>query len=189
MRNNESTTVSPESSEISGWVKEMQTTYQTTFELISQTSVLGGSVTFVAAVSANRGDISYMIYSFYFFLLGMAISLGLLVTLSWFYGGIKGHISHPRFWEGIVALAAMGGGACLILAFIFLVLCIREMNYHTSATQALSLNPVVYLGYTTIGIEAGVISVIFMFFLLRKQRSEAPHPGEEGRTPVPTDPK
>ena len=98
--------------------------------------------------SANRGDISYMLYSFYFFILGLATSFGSLITFHWFSRGSNDPILHPRFWEGVIALVASTGGICLGLAFIFLVLCIQKMNHHTSSiTQALSLNPVIYLGY------------------------------------------
>ena len=99
--------------------------------------------------SAIRGDVSYMLYSFHWSILGLAISFGLIVALDWCrFSGFNDPILHPHFWAGVIALIAVSGGMSLAGAFIFLELCIQKMNHYTSSTtQALSLDPVAYLGY------------------------------------------
>ena len=99
--------------------------------------------------SANRGNISYMCYSFQLFMLGLASSFCLLMPLKWYRRGPDVPISNPHIWEIIIILIGVGGGMSVALAFIFLSLCVQTMDRspvaQTSAT--LSLKGAAYIGY------------------------------------------
>jgi len=113
---------------ISDWAKETLETYGETLATVRNGSVLGGGITFVAIVSANRGNISYMCYSFGLFMLGLATSISISVPLTLYCRGPNTPIRNPRIWEGIIAIYTMGGGASVVLAFILLGVCVQTMD-------------------------------------------------------------
>jgi len=164
---------------LSDWAKDSLRAYGTTLEITTNASVLGGSITFAAIVSANRGDISYMVYSFLMFMLGFAISITTRAPLTWYSNGRNIRIRNHRFWEGIITLIASGGLGCVSSAFILLAICVQTMDHKPNVLPWQSFSPLgaVFTGYAILGVIFVAWFLLFLkFFVWRmfpsQQQSE-----------------
>ena len=146
----------------------MVKTYGPSLDIEVNAAVLGGSITFLSIMrytvysaacwdanlnpfppSAIRGDISYICYSFLFFMLGFAASIGIKIPLTWFSRGPNTPIRNPHIWEGLILLFGAGGATSVTVAFIFLAACIHTMNRDPGVPAKETFSPLgaVYTGY------------------------------------------
>jgi len=124
-----------------------------------------------------------MCYAFLFFLFGFAISIGIKLPLNWFCCGPDNmSLKNPRLWEGIIALFIVGGGACVSVAFGFLVVCIHVMSRDPKADPTDTISPLgaVYVGYGVLG-SVFIISIMLFFTFIIWRLTSQVHGSQLGR--------
>jgi len=153
---------------LADWAKGAMEAYDTTLDIVANAAVLGGGLTFAAIVSATRGNISYMFYSFLLFMLGFGISISIRLPITWYSCGRNIPVKHRRFWEFIISSIGAAGVGCVVVAFILLAICIQEMDHKPDvpAWQTFSALGAVYTGYSIIGALMAFWSTTFLMFFI-----------------------
>jgi len=146
----------------------MLKTYGPSLDIEINAAVLGGNITFLSIMSAIRGDISYMCYSFLFFMLGFAASIGIKMPLAWFSRGPNTPIRNPLIWEGLILFFGAGGATSVTVAFFFLAACIQTMNRDPGVPAKEAFTPLgaVYTGYAVLAIYCIFVTLPFFRFVL-----------------------
>jgi len=155
---------------LASWAHDGLKAYGPSLDIVSNCAVLGGSITFVSIMSATRGNISYMCYSFLFFMLGFAASIGIHMPLTWYSCGPNTPItrSSRQIREGILILCGMGGATSVSVAFMLLAACVQTMNRDPGVPAEETFSPLgaVYTGYGILGILGTGLVLSFIKFIL-----------------------
>ncbi|KAF8336936.1 uncharacterized protein EI90DRAFT_3119247 [Cantharellus anzutake] len=138
--------------------------YDTVITAVSAVTALGAGLTYTTIFSAQKGNVTYMMWAFSLFTIGLVTITCSQAILKW--GATR--TQHPfltvGLWEFFVAVGVFSAVGTLIAAFCLLLISVYKFNVNDGIESSGSSKTPAAVAFAAIGISLGVILIIFALF-------------------------
>ncbi|KAF8320228.1 uncharacterized protein EI90DRAFT_3081093 [Cantharellus anzutake] len=136
---------------VSDWGKEALEARSAFLNAMTVICVLGAGLSYSSTMSALRGNISYMCYSFALFMIGLVVITLVQVVLTWCSQRSNYPFAAPFFWDFVIDILQCGAFATAAAAIILLMVSVQVLVVPNSSTsdaiRTFSPKPAAYATY------------------------------------------